>query len=251
MGETAVRKRTKVIACEVLHREVCACAASSPLVLDIEFLPKGLHDLGQERMSSWLQETLGRVDPELYEATILCYGLCNNGTVGLSCPTKLAMPRAHDCITLLLGSRARYREFFDSHPGSYFKSPGWIERDKDPALGPESVVSQLGIGASREYYAELYGEENADYLAETLGDWLGHYERMVLIDTGVGDIGRYRGEARAEAERQSLAYEEALGDLGLLGRLLSGRWESEDFLVLEAGAKMAPSYDGLVIKAES
>jgi hypothetical protein len=245
-----VRKRVKVVGCEVLHREICACAAASPLVLDLEFLPKGLHDLGQERMSERLQAVLDNVDPELYEATILCYGLCNNGVAGLHCPTPLVLPRAHDCITLLLGSRGRYREFFDSHPGSYFKSPGWIERDKDPSLGPESVVTQLGIGGSREDYAKLYGEENADYLAETLGDWLAHYERIVLIDTGQGDIERYRELSRSDADEQGLAFEETLGDLGLLNRLLSGNWEGGDFLVLPPGARVEPSYDEGIIKAE-
>jgi hypothetical protein len=227
-----------VISCEVLHREVCACAAASPLVLDLEFLPKGLHDLGSERMSTRLRESIDRVDPERYEATILCYGLCNNGTLGLSCATPLVIPRAHDCITLLLGSRARYREFFDSHPGSYFKSPGWIERDSDPSLG------------GREDYARLYGEENADFLVAALGDWLKGYDRIVLVDTAQGDVASYREASLAEAQKEGLSFEQVPGDLGLLRRLLSGDWDSEDFLVLPPGGRVAPAYDDRIITAE-
>ncbi|MFV1980286.1 MAG: DUF1638 domain-containing protein [Rhodothermia bacterium] len=32
------------------------------------------------------------------------------------------LPRAHDCITLLMGSRTRYLEYFKAHPGTYFRS---------------------------------------------------------------------------------------------------------------------------------
>lgn len=243
-------KRVKVIACEVLHREICACVATSPLVLDLEFLPKGLHDLGSERMSARLRESLARVDPERYEATVLCYGLCNNGTLGLSSPTKLVIPRAHDCITLLLGSRERYRELFDSHPGSYFKSPGWIERDSDPSLGEETVVSKIGISPRREDYARLYGEENADFLVEALGDWLKRYDRLVFIDTAQGVPSSYRETSRAQAVQEGLSFEEVPGDISLLRRLLSGEWDSEDFLVLRPGEKVAPSYDDRIIGAE-
>jgi hypothetical protein len=245
-----VRKRVKVISCEVLHREVCACAAASPLVLDLEFLPKGLHDLGSERMSTRLRESIDRVDPERYEATILCYGLCNNGILGLSCATPLVIPRAHDCITLLLGSRARYREFFDSHPGSYFKSPGWIERDSDPSLGTDTVVSKLGISPRREDYARLYGEENADFLVAALGDWLKGYDRIVLIDTAQGDVASYREASLAEAQKEGLSFEEVRGDISLLQRLLSGDWDSEDFLVLPPGGRVASAYDDRIITAE-
>ena len=34
----------KVIACEIALREICAVAARSRSVLDLEFLPQGLHD---------------------------------------------------------------------------------------------------------------------------------------------------------------------------------------------------------------
>jgi hypothetical protein len=36
------------------------------------------------------------------------------------------LPRAHDCITLLLGSRDAYQNYIDSHRGVYWYSDGWI-----------------------------------------------------------------------------------------------------------------------------
>ena len=41
--------RLKLIACEVLYRELCAAVARSVNQVDLEFLPKGLHDKGVAR----------------------------------------------------------------------------------------------------------------------------------------------------------------------------------------------------------
>ena len=38
----------KLIACEIFYREMCAAVARSPNQVDVEFLPKGLHDIGAE-----------------------------------------------------------------------------------------------------------------------------------------------------------------------------------------------------------
>ena len=93
--------RLKLISCEIFYRELCWAVARSPNTVDIEFLPKGLHDIGSEGMSARLQAVLDRVDDPRYEAVLLGYGLCNNGIAGLR-PGKyrLIVPRAHDCITL-------------------------------------------------------------------------------------------------------------------------------------------------------
>ena len=38
--------RLKLIACKIFYRELCAVVARSIHQVDIEFLPKGLHDIG-------------------------------------------------------------------------------------------------------------------------------------------------------------------------------------------------------------
>lgn len=109
----------KLIACEVLFREICYCAAGCSNIVDITFMEKGLHDVGAKKMSEKLQAEIDRVDAEKYDAILLCYGLCNNGISGLRSPLPLVIPRAHDCITLLMGSKEKYRAYFDKNPG-YF-----------------------------------------------------------------------------------------------------------------------------------
>ena len=121
--------RLKLIACEIMYRELCAAVARSVNLVDVEFLPKGLHDIGQAGMSGRLADVLAGVDETRYEAVLLGYGLCSNGLVGLAARSiPLVVPRAHDCITLFLGSKERYLEYFQDHPGVYFKTSGWIER---------------------------------------------------------------------------------------------------------------------------
>ena len=48
-------KRLLAIVCEVFHREACAAAAQSRLRVDFEFLPKSLHDMGEEARPPRLQ----------------------------------------------------------------------------------------------------------------------------------------------------------------------------------------------------
>ena len=124
--------RLKLISCEVLYREMCAAAAHSPHQVDVEFLPKGLHDQSGPAMRARLQEAADRVDATRYEAVLLGYALCGNGVAGLVSRTlPVVIPRAHDCIALLMGGRDRYRSYFENHPGVFFRSTGWLERGQD------------------------------------------------------------------------------------------------------------------------
>jgi hypothetical protein len=241
------RRRYKLIACEILCRELSYGAAFSRNIVDVAFLPKGLHDMGQSKMVALLQAAVDEVDPARYDAILLGYGLCNNGTQGLHAPIPIVVPRAHDCITLLMGSKEKYAAYFGEHPGTYYKSPGWVERNES---GDESVMTQLGILRTYEEYVVKYGEENARYLMETLGDWVKNYSRMTYIRTPVGDFEDYRQETQEEAARRGWDYDEVPGDLGLLMRLVNGEWDPEEFLVLPPHGTLRPTYGPDVIRLE-
>ena len=75
--------RLNLIGCEVLFREMCHACAHSPHQVDLEFLPKGLHDLGGKPMAAKLQEAVDRTPEGAYEAILLGYALCGNGLDGL------------------------------------------------------------------------------------------------------------------------------------------------------------------------
>lgn len=246
-----VKKRLKLIACEIMFREICYCAARCRNIVDITFMPKGLHDIGETKMNAKLQAEIDQTDPERYEAILLGYGLCNNGVRGLHAPLPLVITRAHDCITLLLGSREKYREYFDHNPGTFFQSTGWVERNTDPNDQAESVTSQLGMSRTYQEYLEKYGEENARFLFETLGDWLKNYQKVAYIDTGIGAFPACREAARQQAAENGWAYEELAGDTRLICKLLNGDWDPEEFLVVPPQQKILPVYgDETIIKSE-
>jgi hypothetical protein len=243
-------KRYKLIACEIMFREISLCASKCKNIIDITFMPKGLHDIGSDKMSERLQSEINKADYEKYEAILLAYGLCNNGIKGLHSELPIVIPRAHDCITLLLGSRQKYDDFFKSNPGTFFKSPGWIERDASPNESEQSVTSQLGMNKTYQEYVELFGEENARYLMETMGDWLKNYSRIAFIDTGTGDAETYRKLTKQQAFDNQWEYEELKGDTGLLLKLLNGEWDDESFLLVPPDYEIKPTGDDdLITKA--
>jgi hypothetical protein len=239
--------RYKLVACEILYRELCWCAALSPNIVDLEFLPKGLHDLGEEKMRARLQQAIDAVPRERYQAILLGYALCNNGIRGLSAPLPLVVPRAHDCITLLLGSKDRYQEVFQANPGTYFQSTGWLERNEAAAGG---IAEQLGLRASYEDYVGQYGEDNARYLMEVLGDGLRNYSAYAYIGSGFGDFRHYERLTQEDAQARGWSYSRLEGELGLLRRLVDGPWDEAEFLVVPPGKHPVPSHDAGVIRAE-
>ena len=241
--------RLLAIVCEVVAREFYLAAAGAEPVVDIKLLTQGLHDRGQERMRAIIQDEIDAADAARYDAVVLGYGLCSNGTEGIVArETPLVIPRAHDCITLLLGSRARYAEEFASTPGTYYYSAGWCERDKEN-MGPREpgIMDSMGLSGSYEEYVDRYGEENAKYIIEQIRGGLRYYDRLAFIEMGLGGEEEARKEAGARAARERWRFEVMKGDISLIKKLLSGEWD-DDFVALEPGQALAASHDDLVLR---
>jgi hypothetical protein len=238
--------RLKCIACEVLARPVYLCAAGSPHIVDVGLLKRGLHNVTVD-LRTQLQAEIDAVGPE-YDAVALVYGLCGQATAGLTARrAPLVLPRAHDCITLFLGSRQRYQAQFEGQPGTYWYAQDYIERD-DGSGGGLTLGTGIDANFRTEYdqYVTKYGKENADYLMEVMGAWQAHYQRAAYIDMGVGDGSAVAARAQEEANRRGWAFERLAGDITLIRRGLSGDWEA-DFLVLQPGESVGMTYDQEII----
>ena len=240
--------RLKLISCEVLYREMCFALARSPHQVDVEFLPKGLHDLGSEPMRRTLQECVDRVDAQQFDAVLMGYALCGNGVVGLSARVvPIVIPRAHDCIALLMGNRQKYQEYFDANPGVYFRSTGWLERGGNL----EQVFrDRTGVGHSLQELITQYGEDNGNYLYEQLTAYKRTYQQITFIETGLEADGSFEQSAREEAAQKTWRFEKVSGNLLLFEKLVSGNWPDDDFLIVKPGWRVTPRYDERILDVE-
>ncbi|QBG46418.1 DUF1638 domain-containing protein [Verrucomicrobia bacterium S94] len=241
----------KLISCEIFFREMEFLLQNTPHDIDVQFLQKGLHDIPAEEMLKRIQTIVDQASQEDYDAVIMGYGLCNNGLNGLKARTiPVVLPRAHDCITLFLGSRQRYQKYFNENPGTYFKTTGWIERDYvADDLKDIAIPTQLGMDLTYDQLVEKYGEDNAQFLWEELCDTKKNYSQITFIEMGVEPDDSFEQTAREEAASKGWRFEKVPGNLDLLQRMLLGEWDSEDFLVLSPGSRIVATHNETIVRA--
>lgn len=242
----------KVISCQVFTREFEFILSRSVRSVDIELVPMGLHSLGVE-MRSPLQERIDAADRLGYDAILLGYALCGRGTEGLrTAHTQLVLPRAHDCIGVLMGDRHRYATYFENHPGVYYRSPGWVEYQTpdlklEPAFASQKNV--LGEQSTLEEFIAKYGEDNGRYLFEEFSSFRRHYTGLTYISTGIPTDEASRNQARSEAVGQGWKFDEVAGSISILERLVDGPWNTDDFLVVPPGATIRANFGDAIMEA--
>jgi len=234
--------RLQFIACKVMQKEAYFCAARSKNVIDIVLMEQGLHN-EPDKLRIEVQKALAKtcdVQGRSYDATLLGYGLCSNGIVGLSGSIPIVVPRGHDCITLLLGSKDKYQQYFDSHRGVYWYSCGWIEAGDQPS---RQRYDRLVKG-----YEEKYGKDNAVYLMETEQRWLKEYSWATYVDWGFATSDDDKKYTKECAEFLGWNYDELKGDSSLMQRLVEGDWGESEFLVVKPGEKIGEDLtsDGII-----
>lgn len=246
------RMRLNLISCQVFYREMCFALSRSPHQVDIEFLPKGLHDIGSRPLRERIQERIDATDATLYDAILLGYGLCNNGIAGLVARNlPLVVPRAHDCITIFLGSKERYLSYFSENPGVYFKTSGWIERGSSGVeLDDLSIQRKTGLDLTLADLIARYGDDNGRFLFEELTKYRDRYSILTYIEMGVEPDDRFEKRARGDAEDAGWGFQKVQGDMSLIQRFLDGAWDEKEFLVVPAGQRVVATYGDGVIAAE-
>jgi len=231
--------RLYVVACGVLEPELRALAEESPHEVHLHILDAGLHS-EPERLRTEVQNVLDTCAG--CDAVVLGYGLCGRGVSGLVPVTvPLVLPRAHDCMTLFLGSRAAYGAQFKAHPGTFYITAGWYEKSVAPKQAAEPDVLRVFENAERDprypALAQEYGGENARFIIQFMDGWKRNYTRLAFIDTGAANSEKYETYARNTADALGWRYERIPGDLHLLRALLFGDWERDDILVVKPGQR--------------
>ena len=197
----------------------------------VEFFDYGLHTF-PKKLNSAVQNWLDSL-PEP-SRVILGYGLCGNGLANIQAGRHtLVIPKADDCIAILMGSRQRYRKEFDEHPGTYYLSKGWLEIGSDPLGQYETLLKK-------------YDSETTNWLMD---QQFQHYRRLVFVAQHVSEFDHYRIRIRQVAEycsRWGMTYEEMLGSEEFIIQLLetanSMPRVADQFIIVQPGETLLPAY---------
>jgi len=212
-----------VIACKVFQG-LLERFLPPDLADQVTFLDYGLHE-NPKKLTDALQEQINSIQkPSLI---LLGYGLCGNGLDGIqSGQHTLLIPRADDCIAILLGSYQAYLREFNDNPGTYYLTKGWLESGSDPLKEYHQMV-------------EKYGTETGEWIMD---QQYRHYNRLVLVAHTQEDLETYRPRAQEVAEycqRWDMKYEEIVGSdayiRNLVGAANTLKDSNEEFLVIAPG----------------
>ena len=235
--------RLRLLCCDVFLRYACGIIAKSPNIVDVEFVPMLAHN-EPERLRKELQERINAgVRVRNYDKLLLGYGLCGNTTAGLTCEIPVIIPRVHDCCAMFLGSRERFAEEFGDALSMRWSSNGYYERGHG-----DDNYNKHGFNAAYKtmpdylQMIEQYGEENAEYIWETM------HPKIETKEAAYIKIDGYEFNDSLENFRKSVAESGTglrliNGATSFLEELINGPWDAERFLHVPAGKKITAVYD--------
>ena len=187
-------------------------------VYPVIYLESGLHNDPKE-LNEAMQKVINRISN--VEQVLIIMGFCGNAVVGLKGKGfRMIIPRADDCITMLLGSMEK-RKDVQSQKATYFLTKGWIDMYDDVE---KTMVDEL-------YRMEIkYGKERAQRIFRAS---FKHYKRLGIIDTGTFDIEEILDKAKLKSDLMQLPIEIIPGTTTFLEKFLTGPWEKEEFIIIE------------------
>lgn len=232
----------KLICCEVFYREVCMALLESEHTVFPVFIPKMSHTY-PDHMRELLQNEIDNTDFSAFDNIILGFGLCGNATAGLKArKLPLVIPRAHDCCTLFLGSKDIFEKHFGHRPSCRWTSGGYMGGDED-YLRNSGIHHLLGLDLTWQQLVEKYGEENAEYIRETLTPKDNSDEQIVYIQTPPYERFDFQQRVQEDALKSGRRFELLQGDMRLIQMLIRGIWPQDEFLIVPPGCTIEGVYD--------
>lgn len=194
----------KMVCCEVF-RELIE-SITLPSDLEVSYLERHLHRV-PKRLHAEVQQVL--LQEKGYEEIVLGYGLCGNGLNQISgCDCPLIMPRVHDCIPVLYGSKEAYEAMHREKPKTFYYSCG------------------MDFFTTEDYIASL--EKFGAKETKAIYQWMfAGYERILFIHIDHPNNAAKLTEAQKLAAFLELPCDEVTGSTAYLQQLLWGPWQDE------------------------
>ena len=211
-----MKETTCVIACSMLRDELECAIAETGCHYPVIWLDAGLHNY-PDRLKKELQGALDQVQG--CQRVLLSYGFCGNSMAGIKAGDfEVILPRADDCITILLGSQPRRAEL-SKQGGTYFLTRAWLHGERNIRVEYEYTTQKYGLEQGREIFSMMFG----------------NYKQLALLDDGCYPLEEVAGEVRETAELLNLPCHTVPASNQRLRDLLTGPWPSEWFLHLQPG----------------
>ena len=203
--------KTKIIACKTIEDEIICASSQAGVEYPVVWLESGLHNNPKD-LNARLQSELNEIDAD---RVLLAFGFCGNALLGLETGDyTTVIPRADDCISLLIGSN-KERSKISAEYAAYFLTDGWMRGERN-------------IWVEYQHSLEKYGQELTDMIMEKM---FGHYRTLGLLDSGVIPIEALMESTRVIADTLSLEQKVIPATLSFVGQLLTGPWERDKFIV--------------------
>lgn len=223
-----------MIACGVLAVDSKRIAKELGVDLSFTFLEGGLHSK-PKLLKQKLQEAIDDVSTQnKYDRIVIGYGLCGNGTVGITARNvPLVIPKVHDCIALFLGSDQAYKREFAKYPGTYYISAGWYQEKVQPQGQKQQGGSFIaGKTVTDGELVNDYGQDNADVIRNFVNSWQKNYQRAVFINTSAPGMAKFKAYAENMAKAYGWKYEQVEGDCELLRKSFEVTATTDEILVV-------------------
>jgi len=206
--------KTVVLSCRTLEDELNAALKKSGRDYPVIWLESGLHNV-PKKLTARLQEELDKIEAD---RVLLAMGFCGNAVAGIHGSFEMILPRADDCISLLLGSVERRMDIAREH-AAYFFTEGWMR-------GERNIIVEY------EHTLKKYGEEMTESIMEMM---YSHYRTLAILNCGVSDTAALMERTREIAALLHLEQKELPATLEWLVELFTGPWDEDKYIVLPAG----------------
>ena len=203
--------KTTMIVCETLKDEFLFLYKEMGLKADVKWIESGLHNYTQK-----LHDRLQQAIDEITECgrVILVFGRCGDSISNLKNGNfEMIVPKAEDCISLLMGSDERRRDYSREH-AAYYLTDGWIRGERNIWMEYLYSVEKL---------QQELAENNTVYC---------NYRTLALLDTGINPISQLMEKTREIEETLELERKVVPAELTYIRELLTGPWDTTRYEIV-------------------